>query len=97
MEGVATTRFSAVLHVPFEDLDPVVELREGCSSNSGGFETTKDDISSSATDRFVVLAASRDHVTVEIVMSPNEVGNDDDGNMTDETTISLSWNEDHAG
>lgn len=89
LEDASGKMFTAVLHAPIEDFDMIVAFYEDFLS-SKGFEMTKN-VMSSGTDQIVVLNGQRDDAVADIWMSTEEIANDDDGNLVDETNVSLTW------
>lgn len=88
-DDASGTTYSAVLQAPEDDFDAIVAFYDDFL-NSKGFEVMKSDFSSDD-GRFVMMTGERSDALASITMSTEEVANDADGNLTFETSVSLTW------
>ncbi|MCL1693972.1 MAG: hypothetical protein M3096_09825 [Actinomycetia bacterium] len=83
------TSYSVVIEIPADDFDAVKEMYESWMESEGfTVDTTEleDD-----TSKFALMMGERDDVSAGVSMSVEAISNDDAGNITYATVVTLSW------
>jgi len=86
----AGTSYSAVINVGAEEYDSVTAMYESWLEGEG-FAVDAFEVENPDGTKGVFMNGGRDDVDALVSISLEEVANDDAGNLTYETTISLTW------